>query len=142
MRGPLSTTGCLRGTRGGVFLLRIEDTDVERSEARLRSQLIEDLRWLGLDWDEGPSREDIRARRADMGRIANRNGWTSTAAHRATAQRGQGLPLLLHAGGTRSGAQAGDRGASPAGLFGPLPERFRRKKVAQKRADGEPSRCG
>ncbi len=40
--------------RGGAFLLRIEDTDVERSEARYEAQLIEDLRWLGLDWDEGP----------------------------------------------------------------------------------------
>jgi nondiscriminating glutamyl-tRNA synthetase len=39
---------------GGDFLLRIEDTDVERSEARYETQLIEDLRWLGLDWDEGP----------------------------------------------------------------------------------------
>jgi glutamyl-tRNA synthetase/nondiscriminating glutamyl-tRNA synthetase len=40
--------------RGGVFLLRIEDTDMERSEARYEAQLVEDLRWLGLDWDEGP----------------------------------------------------------------------------------------
>ncbi len=39
---------------GGDFVLRIEDTDVERSEARYEAQLIEDLRWLGLDWDEGP----------------------------------------------------------------------------------------
>jgi glutamyl-tRNA synthetase/nondiscriminating glutamyl-tRNA synthetase len=39
---------------GGKFLLRIEDTDVERSEVRFEDQLIEDLRWLGLDWDEGP----------------------------------------------------------------------------------------
>jgi nondiscriminating glutamyl-tRNA synthetase len=39
---------------GGEFLLRIEDTDVERSEARFEAQLIEDLRWLGLDWTEGP----------------------------------------------------------------------------------------
>jgi glutamyl-tRNA synthetase/nondiscriminating glutamyl-tRNA synthetase len=43
---------------GGVFILRIEDTDVERSEARYEAQLVEDLRWLGLDWDEGPSRPD------------------------------------------------------------------------------------
>src|SRR5437879_6958655 len=34
--------------------LRIEDTDVDRSEARFENQLIEDLKWLGLDWDEGP----------------------------------------------------------------------------------------
>src|SRR6201996_457918 len=39
---------------GGEFVLRIEDTDVERSEARYETQLIEDLRWLGLDWSEGP----------------------------------------------------------------------------------------
>lgn len=39
---------------GGDFLLRIEDTDVERSEVRYEAQLFEDLHWLGLDWDEGP----------------------------------------------------------------------------------------
>ena len=39
---------------GGDFVLRIEDTDVERSEVRYETQLIEDLRWLGLDWQEGP----------------------------------------------------------------------------------------
>lgn len=42
---------------GGEFLLRIEDTDVERSEARYETQLIEDLRWMGLTWDEGPGVE-------------------------------------------------------------------------------------
>ncbi len=40
--------------QGGVFILRIEDTDLERSEARYETQLIEDTKWLGLDWDEGP----------------------------------------------------------------------------------------
>jgi nondiscriminating glutamyl-tRNA synthetase len=39
---------------GGTMVLRIEDTDVERSEARFEDQLIADLKWLGLDWDEGP----------------------------------------------------------------------------------------
>jgi len=43
---------------GGTFILRIEDTDQERSEARYETQLIEDLRWLGLDWDEGPGQPD------------------------------------------------------------------------------------
>jgi nondiscriminating glutamyl-tRNA synthetase len=38
----------------GTFIVRIEDTDVERSEARYETQLLEDLKWLGLDWDEGP----------------------------------------------------------------------------------------
>jgi nondiscriminating glutamyl-tRNA synthetase len=43
---------------GGKFLLRIEDTDLERSEARYETQLMEDMRWLGLDWDEGPGQPD------------------------------------------------------------------------------------
>src|SRR5271167_2972755 len=38
----------------GTMILRIEDTDVERSETRFEDQLIADLKWLGLDWDEGP----------------------------------------------------------------------------------------
>ena len=40
----------------GAFILRIEDTDVERSEQRYESQLLDDLRWFGLDWDEGPDK--------------------------------------------------------------------------------------
>ena len=39
---------------GGRFILRIEDTDVERSERRFRDDLMAEMRWLGLDWDEGP----------------------------------------------------------------------------------------
>lgn len=38
----------------GRFVLRVEDTDVERSASEYEDQLIEDLKWLGLDWDEGP----------------------------------------------------------------------------------------
>jgi glutamyl-tRNA synthetase len=39
---------------GGSFILRIEDTDAERSTIESERSLLEDLRWLGLDWDEGP----------------------------------------------------------------------------------------
>ncbi|MBM4194975.1 MAG: glutamate--tRNA ligase [Gemmatimonadetes bacterium] len=38
----------------GTFVLRIEDTDVERSSADMVTGILEGLRWLGLDWDEGP----------------------------------------------------------------------------------------
>jgi glutamyl-tRNA synthetase len=38
----------------GVFVLRIEDTDVERSSADMVTAIFNSLRWLGLDWDEGP----------------------------------------------------------------------------------------
>ena len=39
---------------GGTFILRIEDTDAERSTLESERSLLEDLRWLDLDWDEGP----------------------------------------------------------------------------------------
>jgi glutamyl-tRNA synthetase len=39
---------------GGEFVLRIEDTDRERSTPENVEQILEALRWLGLDWDEGP----------------------------------------------------------------------------------------
>jgi nondiscriminating glutamyl-tRNA synthetase len=39
---------------GGDFVLRIDDTDVARSEERHEDAILRDLRWLGLTWDEGP----------------------------------------------------------------------------------------
>src|SRR6187431_1683538 len=39
---------------GGVFVLRIEDTDVERSSADMVTGILDGLQWLGLDWAEGP----------------------------------------------------------------------------------------
>ena len=38
----------------GSFVLRIEDTDLERSELKWTQDIIEGLKWLGLDWQEGP----------------------------------------------------------------------------------------
>lgn len=40
--------------QGGAMILRMEDTDLERSEARHEQQIFDDLKWLGIDWDEGP----------------------------------------------------------------------------------------
>ena len=39
---------------GGKFILRIEDTDTERSTRESEAAILESLKWLGLDWDEGP----------------------------------------------------------------------------------------
>ena len=39
---------------GGKFILRIEDTDLERSDNKYINQIYDDLQWLGLNWDEGP----------------------------------------------------------------------------------------
>jgi glutamyl-tRNA synthetase/nondiscriminating glutamyl-tRNA synthetase len=40
----------------GAFVLRIEDTDLERSKEEYEQQMLEDLRWFGIDWDEGPDK--------------------------------------------------------------------------------------
>lgn len=54
---------------GGKMLLRIEDTDVERSRQRHAEQIVSSLEWLGIEWDEGPlfqsDRLDLYRERAD-----------------------------------------------------------------------------
>ena len=84
----------------GTFLLRIEDTDVERSEVRFEAQLIEDLRWLGLDWTEGPLIGGPYGpyRQGERMKIYQRHG--------AAAGRRQSLPLFLHHRGTGAGTAA------------------------------------
>ncbi len=42
---------------GGRFILRIEDTDLERSTAESTQAILDSMQWLGLDWDEGPFRQ-------------------------------------------------------------------------------------
>lgn len=44
----------------GKFILRIEDTDASRSTEKSIEEIIESMRWLGLDWDEGPFRQTDR----------------------------------------------------------------------------------
>jgi nondiscriminating glutamyl-tRNA synthetase len=38
---------------GGTFILRVEDTDLERSSRASEAAILEDVRWMGLDWSEG-----------------------------------------------------------------------------------------
>jgi glutamyl-tRNA synthetase len=48
---------------GGRMLLRIEDTDVERSKQHHAEQIVSSLQWLGIDWDEGPIYQSDRLAR-------------------------------------------------------------------------------
>jgi glutamyl-tRNA synthetase len=48
---------------GGTFLLRIEDTDADRSKPELTAGILESLEWLGLNWDEGPFYQSQRLER-------------------------------------------------------------------------------
>ncbi len=45
---------------GGTFVLRLEDTDAERSTPESEAEILRCLSWLGLDWDEGPLRQSER----------------------------------------------------------------------------------
>ena len=56
---------------GGTFVLRIEDTDRERSSDEMTEAILEGMRWLGLDWDEGPyhQADGLERHRADVDRI-------------------------------------------------------------------------
>lgn len=45
---------------GGKFVLRIEDTDIERSTQEAKDAILEGMRWLGLEWDEGPIYQTAR----------------------------------------------------------------------------------
>lgn len=47
----------------GTFVLRIEDTDRERSTAESEAAILDGLQWLGLDWDEGPHHQSERSER-------------------------------------------------------------------------------
>lgn len=47
---------CFARQHGGQFVLRIEDTDAARSTAQSEQAIMDSLRWLGLDWDEGPDK--------------------------------------------------------------------------------------
>jgi glutamyl/glutaminyl-tRNA synthetase len=50
-----SSTGSTRATCGGTFILRIEDTDETRSTQESVDAIFNGMKWLGLDWDEGPT---------------------------------------------------------------------------------------
>ena len=52
---------------GGVFILRVEDTDAERNRPELVEGILASLRWLGLEWDEGPF---FQSQRLEMYRAA------------------------------------------------------------------------
>jgi glutamyl-tRNA synthetase len=46
--------------QGGTFTLRIEDTDMERSQIKYETSIMDDLKWLGITWDDGPYRQSER----------------------------------------------------------------------------------
>lgn len=92
-------------SRGGRFLLRIEDIDGGRCRPEFEEAIFEDLAWLGLDWEEPVPRQSDRA-----------------AAYRAALDRLQAMGLLYPCFCTRKEIQAEIAGAAnaPHGPDGPL----------------------
>ncbi len=93
--------------QGGVFVLRIEDTDADRSSDAMVAGILSSLRWLGLDWDEGPQvggahgpyfqSQRIDRHRAAVGRLVESGGCyycycrpEDLAARREAAERAGG----------------------------------------------------
>ena len=87
--------------RGGVVVLRIDDTDPSRSEPGAEARILADLAWLGIAWDEGPVRQ--RERAASYEAAAERllaSGAAERAADGAVRFREERRPTLLRADGT------------------------------------------
>src|SRR5580700_1146935 len=92
---------------GGALVLRIEDTDRERSTPENVEQILDALRWLQLDWDEGPI---LQSERAERHREALEGLLESGHAYRSTATA-EDVKVYKQ----RHGVQRGFRGEGRAG---------------------------
>ena len=70
---------------GGTFVLRIEDTDQERSTEASRAVIFDSMKWLGLDWDEGPGVGGPHGPYTQMERLAALQG----AGRASSSRRGR-----------------------------------------------------
>jgi glutamyl-tRNA synthetase len=106
---------------GGTMLLRIEDTDVERSKQHHAEQIVSSLQWLGVEWDEGPvyqsdRLERYRERAEEL--VVNAKAYRcyctveELEADRAAAEQGGGA--YRYSGRCRRRAEAGEMQADDA----------------------------
>lgn len=105
----------------GTLVLRIEDTDAARDSEESYRQLLDSLRWLGLDWDEGP---EVGGPHAPY-RQSQRMDVYADVAHAAEGGRAR-LRLLLQRGGAGGPPRGRPRRGPPLRLRRPLPRPDRR----------------
>jgi glutamyl/glutaminyl-tRNA synthetase len=79
-------------SQDGTLLLRIDDTDSDRSRPELEAGILDDLRWLGLDWDEGPVHQ---SERFDRYREAATKATGTGIRDGAIELRGEGVPPFV-----------------------------------------------
>jgi hypothetical protein len=105
--GPLHLGGALTAVanrtfadeRGGVLVLRIDDTDVSRTQPGAEEAILRDLEWLGVGWDEGPVRQ---SERGDLYVAAAQRLLAEGRAYEEDGTvrfHGERRPTLLRAGG-------------------------------------------
>ena len=128
--------------KDGTFILRIEDTDAERSTRESEAGILEDLRWLGLDWDEGP---DVGGPHGPY-RQSERLHLYASVRQRAAGERPRVLLLLLARASSMRDRQATSRPAGRRSITAPAAASCRAttRDAAHRgrRAAGDPlSRC-
>ena len=106
--------------RGGRVVLRVEDIDSPRVKPKAAEGLLEDLRWLGLDWDEGPV---VQTQRLPLYESALRRLREQELVYPCTCTRGDieraaSAPHQEHEGPVYPGTCAGRRAADAAALAG------------------------
>jgi glutamyl-tRNA synthetase len=110
---------------GGTLVLRIEDTDAERSTAEMVEGILQGMRWLGLDWDEGPHYQSER-----------------TAMYRKTAERllasGRAYYCFCPKEQLESRRAAASAEGRPPKYEGTC-RRISREDAQQRRASGQPA---
>jgi glutamyl-tRNA synthetase len=109
---------------GGVFVLRIEDTDVERSSADMVTGILDGMRWIGLDWDEGPEvggahgpyfQSQRLARYRELGEQLVRDGHAYYCYCGAEAQPERWSPGASAPGSPKAQDNGEDEGDTPRG---------------------------
>jgi glutamyl-tRNA synthetase len=108
--------------RGGRVVLRIEDIDSPRVKPGADKQACSDLRWLGLDWDEGPFVQSGRrsAHQSALAELQRQELVYPCTCTRTDVERAASAPHLEHEGPVYPGTCAG-RGVRDAGALGDRP---------------------
>jgi glutamyl-tRNA synthetase len=116
----------------GVFILRIEDTDVERSSTDMVTGILESLRWLGLDWDEGP---EIGGPHAPYFQSARLDRYRAAAY--ALVESGHAYYCYCKPEELRAKREAAEA-AGQSGMYDRTCRRLSREEIARREASGDP----
>jgi glutamyl-tRNA synthetase/nondiscriminating glutamyl-tRNA synthetase len=116
-----------RGSQG-TFILRVEDTDVERSTRESEAAILEDLRWMGLRWDEGPDVGGPHGPYRQSERLGLYHDFAERLVAEGKAYRCFCTPAQLEA--NRQKALAFGRPPKYAGTCRAIPEAMARERIA------------